>query len=223
MKQEIFAPLWLACCFLALFALAEWLYHWRKVAAEWTRKLVHTGTGIITLLFPVFLHSHWQVLFLCGSFLIILLASLRFSLLPSINGIDRFSVGSILYPVAVYGCFLIFQFAEKGLIVFYLPVLILAICDPVAAFAGKRFPFGAYRIGGCRKTCSGSCAFLIAAVLVTAITAYIFDNTGPVFSGHPGLLTLIPLCATFSEAIGVRGWDNVTIPGSVALTLILVL
>lgn len=222
-RKEILAPLLLACCFLALFGLAEWLYHRRRVKAEWTRKLVHAGTGIITLLFPVWLNSHWQVLFLCGSFLLILLASLRFRMLPSINAIDRFSVGSILYPVAVYGCFLVFQFAQRGLIVFYLPVLILAICDPVAAFAGKRFPFGAYRIAGCRKTCMGSGAFLISALLLTAGMVYAFGESRPVLQSHPGLLALVPLCATFSEAIGVKGWDNLTIPASVVLTLIFVL
>ena len=223
MKQVMLAPLLLACCFLALFAAAEWLYHRRKVKAEWTRKLVHAGTGIITLLFPLWLHSHWQVLFLCGSFLLVLLASLRFRMLPSINAIDRFSVGSILYPVAVYGCFLVFQFAQHGLIVFYLPMLILAICDPVAAFAGKRFPFGAYRIWGCRKTCAGSCAFLFTAVLLTAGMVFAFDESRPVLQSHPGLLVLVPLCATLSEAIGVKGWDNLTNPASVALTLIFVL
>ena len=217
--KEITSPLILACCFLALFALAEWLYHFRKVKAEWTRKLVHIGTGLLTLLFPVVLVSHWQVLFLCASFLLILLASLKFGWLLSINAIDRFSYGSILFPIIVYMLFLVFQMAGKGLIVFYLPILILAICDPVAALVGKRFPLGKYRVLGCGKSLSGSLAFLVSALLVTALTVFALNHVP--FGMQ--LMLLVPLIATASEALGVKGMDNFTIPASVVLTLCLIL
>jgi len=217
--KEIIPPLVLACCFLALFGLAELLYHVGKVRAEWTRKIVHIGTGLLTLLFPVALVSHWQVLFLCGSFLVILLASLKFAWLPSINAIDRFSYGSILFPVIVYLLFLVFQMAGKGLIVFYLPILILAICDPVAALAGKRFPVGKYRIMGCGKSVAGSLAFLVSALLVTAVTVFAMNNT----ASEMQLIMLVPFISTIAEALGVKGMDNFTIPTSVVLTLCLIL
>lgn len=217
--KEITAPLILACCFLALFALAEGLYHFGKVKAEWTRKLVHIGTGLLTLLFPVVLVSHWQVLFLCASFLMILLASLKFGWLPSINAIDRFSYGSILFPIIVYLLFLVFQMAGKGLIVFYLPILVLAICDPVAALVGKRFPLGRYRVLGCGKSLAGSLAFWATALLVTAITVFALNHAP---SGTE-LVLLVPVIATVAEALGVKGMDNFTIPASVVLTLCLIL
>ncbi|WP_353719985.1 hypothetical protein [Dyadobacter sp. 676] len=217
--KEIVPPLVLAACFLALFGVAELLYHFGKVRAEWTRKIVHTGTGLLTLLFPLVLVSHWQVLFLCGSFLLILLASLRFGWLPSINAIDRLSYGSILFPVIVYALFVVFRMAGKGLIVFYLPILILAVCDPLAALAGKRFPLGRYRICGCGKSASGSAAFFIAAVAVTVI---VVDMLGITQSGKRLCLT-VPVTATVSEALGIKGMDNLTIPASVATILWLVL
>jgi len=89
----------LAFSFLALFGIAEILYHKVNVKAEWTRKLVHFGTGILTLLFPVMLNDHLYVFFLCASFALLLLASLRFNRLKSIHAIDRKSYGSISYPV----------------------------------------------------------------------------------------------------------------------------
>lgn len=216
--KEIIPPLILACCFLALFGLAESLYRFGKVRAEWTRKIVHMGTGLLTLLFPVVLISHWQVLFLCASFLVILLASLKFGWLPSINAIDRFSYGSILFPVIVYALFLVFQMADRGLIVFYLPILVLAICDPVAALVGKRFPFGKYQVMGGGKSAAGSLAFFASALLVTAVTVSTFNDV------HSGMLlvVLVPAVATISEALGVKGMDNFTIPASVVLTLCLI-
>lgn len=218
MKEIIIPPLILACCFLALFGLAELLYHFGKVRAEWTRKIVHMGTGLLTLLFPVVLVSHWQVLFLCASFLVILLASLKFGWLPSINAIDRFSYGSILFPMIVYALFGVFQMADRGLIVFYLPILILAICDPVAALVGKRFPFGKYRVIGGGKSAAGSLAFFASALLVTAVTVSTFNDV------HSGtlLLVLVPAVATLAEALGVKGMDNFTIPATVVTTLCLI-
>lgn len=217
--KEIAPVLILACCFLALFGVAELLYHFGKVRAEWTRKIVHIGTGLLTLLFPVVLDSHWQVLFLCGSFLVILMASLKFGFLPSINAIDRFSYGSILFPIIVYLLFLVFQMAGKGLIVFYLPILILAICDPMAALVGKRFPFGKYRVLGCGKSLAGSLAFLVSALLVTAVTIFAFGD----MPSQMLLILLVPAIATVAEAMGVKGMDNFTIPASVVLTLCLLL
>lgn len=221
MNQLVVAPLLLACCFLALFGFAEFLYHKRKLGAEWTRKIVHIGTGLLTLLFPVFLDSHWQVLFLCGSFLVILLASLQFHFLPSINGIDRRSYGSILFPIVVYGCFLVYVLEEKGTLLFYLPILIMAICDPVAAFFGKKYPYGSYRVGRGIKTLSGSAAFFVSCFLVTAATFYLFDMN--VTSTVAVLLVLVPVVATVSEAVGSKGTDNFTLPASVLLTLDLIL
>lgn len=223
MPHPITTLLLLALSFLGLFGIAEFLYHSRKVKAEITRKIVHVGTGILTLLFPLLLHNHWEVLLLCGSFLILLLASLRFKLLPSINAIDRVSHGSILYPIAVYGCYLAYSYAHKGLIMFYLPILTLAICDPVAALVGKRYPFGRYRIGASQKTLAGSFAFFISCCVITILCLY-FRPT-PYFSME-SILPVVFLIATTTaavEAMSTKGTDNIFVPMVAVLDLILIL
>ena len=87
--------------FAALFAGAELLYRVWRMNAETTRKVVHVGTGLLALLFPLALTSHWQVLALCGSFAVLLWISIRYKLLPSINGIRRKSYGSLGYDRGV--------------------------------------------------------------------------------------------------------------------------
>ena len=72
--------LFLATAFLALFAISEFIYRTFKVEAEYTRKFVHMGTGILSLLFPVLLNSHWEVLILCTTFSVILMASFKLSI-----------------------------------------------------------------------------------------------------------------------------------------------
>ena len=221
MPSHITSPILLAICFLALFGFAEFLYHKRKLKAEITRKIVHVGTGLLTLLFPVFLQNHWQVLFLCASFLLILLASLQFKLLPSINRIDRVSHGSILYPVAVYGCYLAYSYANMGLIFFYLPILTLAICDPIAALIGKSNPFGKYQIGASKKTLSGSLAFFASSICVSTLCYYFFRNHSFSLAAMLPMVFLIATTTTAVEAVSSKGTDNIFIPAIVVLNLTL--
>lgn len=221
----------LAGCYLALFALGELLYHVFKVKVEITRKLVHIGTGLLALLFPILLDNHWLVLLLCASFLLILLVSLRYNLLQSINAIDRKSVGSLAYPVAVYGCYLMFIYQDSQYIYYYLPILILAISDPMAALAGKKWPRGKYAIAGANKTCLGSLVFFLSAVLVI-LCCWLFLHSGNLAAAEDAgiaplhywgrfaaSIAFVAMIATVAEAVSRDGYDNITIPLSVLIAL----
>lgn len=223
MEIYVVFPLLLSMGFLALFGMAEYLYHIKKVKPEITRKLVHVGTGILTLLFPLLLTDHWQVLFLSGSFMSLLLASLKYRWLPSINDVRRVSYGSLLYPVSVYGCYLMYVFWGNGLITFYLPILTLTFCDPLAALVGKRFPAGQYRVGDGHKTVSGSLTFLVVAFLL-AFGAFFMHSVGVISITEILLFSIVvALAATLAEAASGAGTDNLTIPASVLLALNLLL
>lgn len=225
MKQDILNTLILALSFLALFGIAEWIHHTFKVKAEYTRKLVHFGTGILTLLFPILLNNHWLVLFLCASFALILLVSLKFNLLRSINGIDRKSYGSLAYPLAVYLAYLAYDWGKinlsiygKGYILFYLPILILAICDPLAALTGKRWQYGKYKIGLETKTLMGSGMFFICAFILSL--CFLLIDPSLHFSLRILVVALvIAIITTLTEAFSKNGLDNLFIPlaGIIAL------
>lgn len=210
MSKDIINTIYLALSFLALFGLAEVLYHYMKVKAELTRKLVHFGTGLLTLLFPVMLDNHWLVLLLCGSFAVILIASLRFNMLRSINAIDRISAGSICYPVAVYLCYLGYDHFNGKHIYFYLPVLALAICDPVAALTGKKWPVGKYRIGSDNKTMMGSTMFFVSCFLLSLGLFLLMEEA---FNATVVLTSFtIALICAIAEALSPKGFDNLSIP-----------
>lgn len=215
MSLDLINSIWLAASFLGLFGFAELLYHYLHIKAEITRKLVHFGTGILTFLFPVFLSSHIWVLALCASFALILIVSLKFKLLPSINAVDRITWGSLCYPLAVYVCFVVYEFNGKHSILFYLPILILAICDPLAALVGKRWPWGKYSIFGNHKSLAGSLVFFILACILSYIYIrnYASLNMGVLF---PALL--IAFVAAIAEAISNKGFDNITIPMAVVIS-----
>jgi len=219
MKSDLFNTFFLGGLFLALFAAGELLYHKFNVKAELTRKFVHMGTGLLTMLFPVMLGNHWLVLLLCSSFAVILIASLRFNLLRSINAIDRQSMGSIAYPISVYCCYLAFDYFGEQYLFFYLPVLILAICDPIAALTGKTWPVGKYRIRSENKSMMGSGMFFLSAFAVTIVLSLALQH--PFSTGVLVLHALaVAAISAFTEGVSTKGSDNLTIPASVLAVMI---
>ncbi|MEM6696861.1 MAG: phosphatidate cytidylyltransferase [Bacteroidota bacterium] len=210
--------LYLALAFLALFASAEWLYHKRGVKAEVTRKYVHIATGLLTMLFPLMLENHWLVLLLCGSFLLILIASLRFNLLPSINAVDRKTSGSLMYPIIVYGCYLVYSRYDQFMF-YYIPILILALCDPIAAFVGMNYPVGKYQTFGKTKTWSGSLGFFGVAVVICLLL--MISVEGMIFTAALPIAIAVGATTATAEALTHGGYDNFTIPVSAVAVLIL--
>lgn len=211
MPANLLHTLYLALAYLVLFAAAEWLYHYRRQPAEVTRKLVHIVTGLLTMLFPLLLSSHWYVLLLCGSFLVLLMGTLRFGWLQSVNGVARKTWGSLLFPVIVYGCFLAFDYYGQYAY-YYLPILILSLCDPVAALVGKRYPHGRYRVLGHTKTLSGSLGFWVAAMVVS-LTLLLGVESLPITQAI--LLAVAVATATaIAEGLSHTGYDNLTIPAA---------
>jgi dolichol kinase len=216
---------WLSGCFLALFVTAELLYRFAHISAEYTRKLVHIGTGLLTLLFPVVLSEIWQVAVLCGSFLLLLVISLRTGWLPSINAVERKTAGSWLYPIVVLLCFVYFRYMQaepkalfRPLYYFYTPLLLLALGDPVAALAGsywKRMhpetPPG--------KTFAGSfsffgMAFIICIAAALGFTRHVLPSQYFVATG-----IATAYATTLAERFSDRGWDNFTIPAVAMLCI----
>ncbi len=229
MNTAILHTVYLAGAFLLLFALAELLYHRFGVRAEWTRKLVHIGTGLLTMLFPVLIDNHWLVLMLCASFAAILVGSLKWNLLKSINAIDRQSHGSLSYPAAVFVCYCYYDWYQKqsfcqdsGYLAFYLPILILAICDPLAALFGKRWPWGKYRVGHEFKSLMGSSVFFIGAFVLTFLFIRFTNN----ITISTVQLTLASFCmalvTSLAEGFSRRGLDNILVPLSAMGTLLFI-
>jgi dolichol kinase len=213
---DVIHTLLLSLFFLALFATAEILYHYFSVKAEYTRKLVHVGTGLLTFLFPQFLSSHWWVLLLCASFALILIGSLKFNFLPSINAVERKTWGSLCYPLAVYTCFVVSVWHNNNAF-FYLPILILAVSDPLAALVGKRLNWFPYRVFSQSKSVGGSFAFFTSAILLCSLPISILGLEG-LSIGASLLLAFIGTC---SEALSTKGYDNLVMPWVVVVVLLM--
>lgn len=202
----------LAGLFAGLFLLGEafyWQAHW---PAENSRKFVHITVGALSLTFPLFFENFWPVALLCAVFLLILKLSRRFNFLPSINKVKRRTVGSLLFPVVVAVCFWL-NLERQNVLYFYSPILIMAVCDPLAAIAGKA-------AGEDEKSWQGFGAFLLSAFIFSMA---LFSWAAPM-AWQPLLLSTLAmaLATALAEYFSKNGWDNLSVPVAAVIALFII-
>ncbi|HSH50716.1 MAG TPA: phosphatidate cytidylyltransferase [Bacteroidales bacterium] len=207
-----------------LLIFNEFNYRRLKIKGEMTRKFAHFAATLMTIPFPYIFTSHWYILILAAIFFIVLFITQHKKQLKSIHDINRKSIGSYLLPISIYATFLVSELANNKFI-YILPMLILAICDPMASILGMNITKnnGRIKIFGHKlnKTWLGSVAFMVISFLISMIALYF--NRG-VFDLKTFWLALaIAFTSTIAELISWRGSDNLSIPLSVVLMLILFL
>lgn len=195
--------------YLVLFTISEILYHKMKVKVEYTRKFVHLFTGIIALLFPLYIKQPLDLILLCTVFAVLLVLAIKVNILQSVNAIERKSRGSVLYPIIVIICYL-FQYYRDTYMYFFIPVLVLAISDPLAAIIGKKRPWKPYNILGDTKTMAGSLSFFVSAFII-GLVAFGMKETGD-FSFNFWVALCLAGVTMVGEAISIKGYDNLVIP-----------
>jgi phytol kinase len=141
-------------------------------------------------------------------------------MLPSIHRTKRYSLGSVLFPIPVYACFLLAEINNNTLS-FYLPVSLLAISDTAAEIGGNRWGHLTKQFFSGQKTLAGSVCFFISALLVTTGLLYFGYHISALEVLKIGFL--ISLFATIAELVTLHGWDNLTVPAVAVLLLALLL
>lgn len=217
MMQTLAVVALVALGYLMLFVLTEILYRYAGVQAEWSRKFLHVAGGCLSLLLPVLFRSFWWVLLLAVLFAGLLGVTKRFNLLHSVHRVERPSIGSVIFPLPVLLCFMLMEY-QHNLLLYYLPMGVLIVADPAAFAVGKLFPWRPYRIGNSGKTWSGSLAFAVATFL---LCFWVLKESG---CGENWLVLVLAITflSTLTEAVSIRGWDNLTVPLVVAVLLLFV-
>lgn len=207
----------MALGYLILFALTEVLYRYARVPSEWSRKFLHVAGGGLSLLLPLFFRSFWWVLLLVVSFAALLAMTKRFDLLHSVHKVERPSIGSVIFPLPVLLCFMLMEY-QNNLLLYYLPMYVLTLADPAAFVVGRLFPWRPYRIANSGKTWSGSLAF----ATVTLLLCFMMLKESGCGDNWLAIVFAITVLSTLTEALSIRGWDNLTVPLVVALLLLFV-
>ena len=205
MHNPILKFLGISVAYLILFGLGEYLYHFKKMSVEKTRKLVHLGSGGLAMLFPLLFQTTAPVVLLCGSFLLLLWLAKRFGFLASVNNISRQSAGSYWFPIAVSVCFYA-QSYFGHMAFYYLPLLTLTLADPMACFVGKKMPLYVFNLKHSQKSIGGSLAFFLTAFGL----AHLFLGFG--FQHDWTACALFASTTCLFEFFGGKGHDNISIP-----------
>lgn len=210
--------------FSLLLTFNELVYRRLGLKGEITRKFAHFTATLSTITFPYLFDDHWYALVLAVVFIILLFISRNRTYLKSIHDIQRISVGSFLLPAAIYITFLL-AFKLNDFFLFILPMLVLAICDPIAGILGINLQQYNHRIRifnhTLQKTWLGSTAFFISCLIISVIAIY-FNQ------GHLNLNTffvalVVAFVSTVVELVSWKGIDNLLIPLSVFIILFLML
>jgi phytol kinase len=193
----------------ALFAAGRYARKHLLVSAEWSRKFVHIGMGIVCLAFPWLFASPLPVLALAVIATAALVAlrtvpSLRANFGCVLCDVDRRSLGEFMF-IAGIAC--TFVLAHGNALAYVLPVAVLTFADSLAALIGKRFGTRRFNSLAGPKTIEGSAAFFIVAVVCVAIPL-------TVLNGHDVILTAFVTGGSLMliEVLSMPGFDNFAIP-----------
>jgi phytol kinase len=193
---------------LLLIGISELLYRFFRLPAETSRKFLHVSGGLTCLLLPRFFTSHWWILALTSSAFLLLFITYIMNMLQSVHKTKRNSIGSIIFPIPVYFCFLAADTFHNNLF-FYLPVSLLAISDTSAEIAGTRWGHLTKQFFDGQKTLAGTLAFFGTALIICFgwLSYYHLPARSLIVSG-----LVISITTSLAELVTLKGWDNLTIP-----------
>jgi phytol kinase len=197
----------LAVITLALMAAAELWRHFGNPRPEWTRKLIHVGSGAVAITFPFLLDSALTVLGLTFFFAVFVVLGKRFGFLQSLHHVDRKTSGAHYYPLAIL---LLFLLAQDRPWLYLSAMLVLGVSDSLAALIGSQYGVVRYRVDDADRSLEGSLVFFVAAFLVVHIPMLLMTDLPRATCVL--VATLAAALATVVEAISLRGSDNLFVP-----------
>ncbi|WP_372946918.1 diacylglycerol/polyprenol kinase family protein [Mariniphaga sp.] len=207
-----------------LLVFNELVYRRLGLKGEITRKFAHFTATLSTITFPYLFDNHWYVLFMAVAFFILLFVSRHRTYLKSIHDIQRISIGSYLLPVSIYLTFLVSHKLDNKFL-FILPILVLAICDPVAGILGINLQQYNHKIKlfghELQKTWLGSLSFFVSCFIISLIALYF--NQEQINLQVFLIAFTVAFVSTIAEMLSWKGSDNMFIPMSVLLVLVILL
>ena len=197
--------------FAALCAAVEVLARRVSLSPEVVRKLAHMSAAIFASLLP-FVISYPEIVALGLGFAALMAVSLRVGIFNAIHGVSRTTYGEIFFPLGIAALAVVCP-SQPG---FAFGVLVLGICDGLAALVGERLGKRAVPLVRTRKTLWGTGAFLVASF---ALGVALLLPTGVSVPYALAAATAIAIALTPVELVLTYGLDNLVLPTVAALLL----
>jgi dolichol kinase len=174
----------------------------RGLGPETTRQIAHVAGAASVAVLPFFLRLS-ELLALALFFTGVLTWTRMRHLLRSVHGIDRASVGVLVFPIGLLLAVLV-GWGRPGAIAY--AALVLGAADPAAALVGKRLNGLGWTVIGGHKTLAGSLCF---ALVTTVIGLLIGLGVGDV--RFLAVLGSAVVLTTVEGSLGY-GLDNIPVP-----------
>ena len=198
----------IAAWLVVLAAMAHLLRQWRPDQAEWSRKVVHLGAGLVLPMAWATHVSRTTALTAAALATILVAVNQRTRLLPGLESVNRRSYGTVAYGLSIL-LLLWWGWPQRAAIV-VAAGLTMAFGDGLAGILGPACPSPDWSVLGQRKSLLGTtCVALVATVVGWTL-----------FGEHLSLTQLLVLGAAAAglEQISVLGVDNLLLPlGTAAL------
>ena len=205
--------------FLGIAAVACWLAvvvatallvrrRWPE-QREWSRKVVHIGTGPVVLI--AWAMGIGQGVALPAAALVTVLTALnhRYRLLPAVEDVGRHSYGTIAYGAAI--TILLALFWPQQPLPVAAGVLVMALGDGLAGLIGPQIPSIRWQVLGQTKSLAGTGAMAAASLLALGSLTALASGLGLAAPSWPSLLLLTGVAAGL-EQLSRYGGDNLTVP-----------
>ncbi len=183
----------------------------RELGRKLTHMLVHSWWFLSLFLFDNF----WYAVAIPAFYVIV---GTIFALMkepPSfLSDVEResevglFKFSYIVSPLSIVVVVFFQYFIFKNEYLAGFAILALSFGDAAAALIGSKFKFGEYRFGSHVKTLAGSLSMFFTTFLLCILYSYIIG----VPLDRLVFCIIISSIATVTEAVSVRGFDNLTIP-----------
>lgn len=196
---------WLAAVLLTALAVRKRWPHQK----EWSRKVVHIGTGAVVLLAWAFAIPRDLALGAAALVTVGTALNHHFRLLPAVEDVGRHSYGTIAYGASI--TILLALFWPQQPLPVAAGVLVMACGDGLAGLVGPQINSPRWRIFGQTKSLAGTAAMALTSWLVLVLLIGVAQATG---APAPSLVaaTVIAVAATGLEQLSGFGLDNLSVP-----------
>ena len=196
---------WLAAVLLTALAVRKRWPHQK----EWSRKVVHIGTGAVVLLAWAFAIPRDLALGAAALVTVGTALNRHFRLLPAVEDVGRHSYGTIAYGASI--TILLALFWPQQPLPVAAGVLVMACGDGLAGLVGPQINSPRWRILGQTKSLAGTAAMALTSWLVLVLLIGVAQATG---APAPSLVaaTVIAVAATGLEQLSGFGLDNLSVP-----------
>lgn len=208
---------------IILIGITESIRILLKWSPEATRKIVHIITGILVVTTPLFFKSKLPLIVISLIFASINFLAIRFDFFKGMHNTKRRTYGTVFFPLAFI--ILLLLCWENHKIVLFISMLIMAISDASAAIVGENIKHPhVYNLIGETKSVEGSITMFITSMVIVFIGLEFGNKYVPIrYSPTPGeslwIASIVGLIATVTEALSVKGSDNLSVPLSVGFML----